>query len=82
METRFEIVTRGGRWAIVRVLPSGDAAGYDAVADREQEQRHYQIHRGTARATSIDCAFADSRKYTTLEAALADAEASGREAFV
>lgn len=80
--TRFDIVSRGGRWAIVRVMPSGDAAGYDAVADRENEQRHYQIHRGTANATAIDCAFADSRQYQTFDAALADAEASGREVHV
>jgi hypothetical protein len=82
MATRFEIVTRGGLWAIVRVMPSGDAAGYDAVADRGQEQRHFRIHRGTAHATAIDCAFQDSRMYPTLEAALADAEAAGREVFV
>jgi len=32
MATRYDIVRRGGRWAIVRVMPSGDAAGYDPVA--------------------------------------------------
>lgn len=82
MSVRYEVVTRAGLWAIIRVLPSGDAAGYDAVADREQEQRHYQIHRGTAHATAVDCAFADSRHYASLEAAMQDAEQSGREVFV
>lgn len=82
MTTRYMIVKRGGRHAIVRVLPSGDAAGYDAVADREQHQRHFQIHRDTPHATAIDAAFADSRTYDTLDAALAAAESAGREAEV
>lgn len=82
METRFVIIKRGGRHAIVRLLPSGDAAGYDAVADREQQQRHFQIHRGTADATSLDSAFGDSRQYDTLDAALEAAESVGREVEV
>lgn len=82
MATRFEIVTRGGRWAIVRVMPSGDAAGYDPVADREQEQRHFRIYCDTPDATAIDRAFGDSRKYDSFDAALADAEAAGREVCV
>jgi len=82
MTTRFEIVTRGGRWAIVRVLPSGDAAGYDPVADREQEQRHFRIYCDTPRATAIDRAFGDSRQYDSFDAAKADADAAGREVYV
>lgn len=78
MATRFVMVKRGGRFAIVRQLPSGDAAGYDAVADREQRQRHFQIHRDTPTATALDAAFSDSRKYDTLDAALAAAESAGR----
>lgn len=82
MAVRFELVHRAGRWAVVRVLPSGDAAGYDAVADRRQEQRHYQIHRGTVRASAIDLAFADSRQYDSYDAAKADADESGLKVFV
>lgn len=78
MATRFVTVRRGGRYAIVRVLPSGDAAGYDPVADREQHQVHFQIHRGSAHATAVDAAFADSRKYNSLDAVLAAAERAGR----
>jgi hypothetical protein len=76
--TTYEIVTRGGRWATVRVLPSGEAAGYDAVADRNDEQRHFAIHRDTRHATAIDTAFADSRQYSTREEAAADLARSGR----
>jgi len=82
METRFEIVTRGGRWAIVRVMPSGDAAGYDAVADRGQDQRHFRIYGDTPCATAIDRAFGDSRQYDSFDDAKADAEAAGREVYV
>lgn len=80
MATRFVIVKRAGRHAIVRVLPSGEAAGYDPMADREQQQRHFRIHRdwpGTA--TAIDKAFDDSRKYQSLDDALAAAKSVGRE---
>jgi hypothetical protein len=76
--TRFVLVKRGGRYAIVRQLPGGDAAGYDAVADREQHQRHFQIHRDTQNATALDAAFCDSRQYDTSDAALAAAESAGR----
>ena len=72
---RFVAVRRAGRAAVVRVLHSGEVAGYDAVADRGREQRHYQIRRGPA---AYDAAFADSRQYDTLAAAVADAEAAGR----
>lgn len=78
--TRFVIVKRAGRHAIVRVLPSGEAAGYDPVADREQHQRHFRIHRdwpGTGSA--IDKAFDDSRQYATLDAAVIAASEAGRE---
>ena len=79
MSTRFVIVKRGGRHAIVRVLPSGEAAGYDPVADVEQHQRHFRIHRDWPGATAIDCAFDDSRQYDTLDAAVAAAEGAGRD---
>ena len=78
MTTRFVIVKRAGRHAIVRLMPSGDAAGYDAGADREQAQRHYRIHRDTPHATAIDAAFDDSRKYPSLDDALSAAESVGR----
>lgn len=80
--TRFVIVRRAGRHAIVRVLPSGEAAGYDPVADREQHQRHFQIHRDWPGATAIDKAFDDSRKYGTLDDALAAAASVGRTAEI
>jgi hypothetical protein len=72
---RFVAVRRAGRVAIVRVLHSGEVAGYDPVADREQRQRHFRVHRGPA---AYDAAFDDSRKYTSFDAAVADATASGR----
>ena len=77
MSERFKFVAihRAGRFAVVRVLASGEVAGYDAVADREQEQRHFRIHRGP---TAYDAAFGDSRKYPSLDEAISDAEASGR----
>jgi hypothetical protein len=75
---KYEIVKRGGRFAVVRVLPSGDAAGYDAVADRNNVQKHFQIHRGTADATAVDMAFDDSRKYASYDDAFADASKSFR----
>jgi hypothetical protein len=76
---KFLAVRRAGRVAVVRVLNSGEVAGYDPVADREQRQRHFKIHRGPA---AYDAAFGDSRHYQSIEAAIADAEASGREVFV
>ncbi len=76
--TRFVLVKRGGRYAIVRQLAGGDAAGYDAVADREQHQRHFQIHRDTPNATALDAAFCDSRQYQTEADAIASAAKSGR----
>jgi hypothetical protein len=81
MTERFKFLAlhRAGRFAVVRVLQSGEVAGYDPVADRNDEQRHYQIHRGPA---AYDAAFCDSRKYQSIDAAIADAEASGREVFV
>lgn len=78
MATRFVIVKRAGRHAIVRLMPSGDAAGYDAVADREQAQRHFRIYRDTPYATAIDAAFGESRKYASLDDAMAAAEGVGR----
>jgi hypothetical protein len=50
-------------------------AGYDPVADREQRQRHFKIHRGPA---AYDAAFGDSRQYGSLEDAVADAAVAGR----
>lgn len=82
MTTRFVIVRRAGRHAIVRVLPSGDAAGYDPVADREQQQVHFQIHRDRPHATAIDAAFQDSRQYRSLDDAMAAAASAGREVEV
>lgn len=79
MSVRYVIASRGGRYAIVRVLPSGEAAGYDPVADREQEQRHFRIHRDWPGSTAIDAAFDDSRKYDSLEAATVAAAEAGRE---
>ena len=80
MTTRFVIVHRAGRHAIVRVLPSGEAAGYDPMADREQHQRHFKIHRDWPGAgTAIDRAFDDSRQYATLDAAVIAASEAGRE---
>ena len=80
MTTRFVIVRRAGRHAIVRVLPSGEASGYDPVADREQHQRHFKIHRDWPGAgTAIDKAFDDSRQYATLDAAVIAASEAGRE---
>jgi len=61
------------------VLPSGEAAGYDAVADREQHQRHFKIYRDTPHATAVDAAFGDSRTYATLDAAVIAASEAGRE---
>jgi hypothetical protein len=72
---RFVAVRRAGRVAIVRVLHSGEVAGYDPVADREQRQRHFKVHRGPA---AYDAAFDDSRKYDGFDDAVADATASGR----
>ena len=75
---KFIAVRRGGKVAIVRVLRSGEAAGYDPVADREKEDRHFRIHRDQPWATPCDAAFDDSRKYPSLDEAVADAAASGR----
>jgi len=75
----FMALHRAGRFAVVRVLQSGEVAGYDPVADRNDEQRHFQIHRGPA---AYDRAFGDSRTYDSIEGAIADAEASGREVCV
>lgn len=77
MSITYAIVRRAGRFAIVRVLPSGDAAGYDVVADRNKEQRHYQIHRDRPQATAIDAAFSDSRTYADLGNAIAAANDFG-----
>ena len=52
-----------GRYAIIRELANGDVAGYDAVAARNDEQRHFAIYR----ATGLLHAIADSRKYQTRE---------------
>ena len=75
----FRALHRAGRWAIVREMASGEVAGYDAVADRNDEQRHFRIYGGPA---AHDSAFCDSRKYGTRDAAIADAEQSGREVVV
>lgn len=72
---KFPAVRRAGRVAVVRVLNSGEVAGYDPVADREQRQRHFKIHRGPA---AYDAAFGDSRQYDSLEDAVADAAVAGR----
>jgi hypothetical protein len=77
MSITYTIVRRASRFAIVRVLPSGEAAGYDVVADRNQEQRHYQIHRDRVHASAIDAAFSDSRKYANLDNAIAAANDFG-----
>lgn len=73
MRFKHVIVRRCGKAAIVRVLPSGEAAGYDVVADRDKHQRHFQIHRDTPHATAIDAAFCESRQYATLDDAYAAA---------
>jgi hypothetical protein len=57
-------------------MASGEVAGYDAVADRNDEQRHFRIYGGPA---AHDSAFCDSRNYGTRDAAIADAKQSGRE---
>ena len=77
MADRFKFLAlhRAGRFAVVRVLQGGEVAGYDPVADRNDEQRHYQIHRGPA---AYDVAFGDSRQYDSLEDAVADAAVAGR----
>ena len=72
---KFLAVRRAGRVAVVRVLNSGEVAGYDPVADRNDEQRHFKIHRGPA---AYDAAFDDSRQYGSFDDAVADAAASGR----
>lgn len=78
MTDRFKFLAlhRAGRFAVVRVMESGEVAGYDPVADRNDEQRHFQIHRGPA---AYDAAFGDSRKYEMIDVAIADAEKVGRE---
>ena len=73
---KFLVLARAGRFAVVREMESGEVAGYDPVADRNDEQRHFKIHRGPA---AYDAAFGESRKYQSMSAAIADAEASGRE---
>jgi hypothetical protein len=77
MSITHTIVRRAGRFAIVRVMPSGDAAGYDVVADRNREQRHYQLHRDRVHVSAIDAAFSDSRKYSNLDDAIAAADGFG-----
>lgn len=75
----YTIVQRAGRFAIIRVLAGGDAAGYDLEAHRAGEQRHFRIHRDRpAVCTAIDAAFEDSRKYPSLEAAAEAAAGLGR----
>ena len=76
---QFRVIHRAGRFAVVRELHSVDVAGYDAVADRNDEQRHFQIHRGPK---AHDAAFQDSRQYETIQAAINDAADSGRQAFI
>lgn len=76
---RFVAVQRAGQWAVVRILAGGAAAGYDPLADRAGEQRHYQIHYDRPGVcTAIDAAFADSRKYHSREYAVSEGAASGR----
>ncbi len=55
----------GKPFAVIRELPSGDLAGYDAEADRNQEQVHFRIYR----PWSFQHAVADSRTYATREEA-------------
>ena len=65
-----------GHLATLHLTHNRESAGYDPVADRNDEQRHFKIHRGPA---AYDAAFGDSRQYQSMSAAIADAEASGRE---
>lgn len=69
---QYEIVNYKGRWAIIRRLANGNVAGYDAVADRNQEQRHFAIHGSWAEAAAA----ADSRTYATEDAARKDVPVS------
>jgi hypothetical protein len=81
MTTRYVIAKRAGRHAIVRVLPSGEAAGYDPLADRENRQVHFRIYGDTPYATAIDRAVGDplTRTYETMDDAVAAAADAGRE---
>jgi hypothetical protein len=54
-----------GRYAIIRELASGDVAGYDDVARRNEGDRHFAIHR----SHGILHAAADSRQYETRDEA-------------
>lgn len=76
----YKIVERDGRFAVIRLLPSGDAAGYDLNSALRDEQRHFAIHRAWANDRHIDMAFTDSRKYGSREdAESALAHATGGE---
>ena len=55
------VATLFDRFAVIRQLPSGDVAGFDAIAARNNEQRHFAIYR----ASGIQNAAADSRTYPT-----------------
>jgi hypothetical protein len=62
----YKIVEAGnGRYAIIREMASGDVAGYDDVARRNEGDRHFPIHR----SHGILHAAADSRQYATREEA-------------
>jgi len=69
---QYEIVGYKGRYAIIRRLANGNVAGYDAAADRNNEERHFAIHGSWAEAAAA----ADSRTYATEEEARQDVPAS------
>lgn len=82
MSVTYHLASRCGRFAFVRILPSGEAAGYDARSHRDGDQRHFRIYRDTPTASAVDAAFADSRTYATAEAAIDDFAKRGGAAGV
>mgnify|MGYP003337058459 FL=1 len=67
-----------GNYSILRQLANGNWVGYDAKAHRNDEQVHFAI-RGSG-DDDLQRAFADSRKYNSMEDAVADLALNGLEA--
>jgi hypothetical protein len=59
------VQAENGRYAIIRKLENGDVAGYDDVARRNDDNRHFAIHC----SDDILHAAADSRQYATRDEA-------------
>ena len=69
-----ELIT-GRNYAIIRQLENGSFVGYDAVAHRNNHQKHFQIYERTA--LGLVKAINDSKKYTLYVNAYNDLKRNG-----